>query len=178
MHPTETPIIECARRAPVIGLHVAGEGRLLRFDDMGFPLGCDRELVLGRDPGCDIRAPAIAGVSRKHAALRWQGAQLIVRDLGSTNGTTIDGRLVTGDELLQPSCYLVLGTFELIAVGPDLRVPLMAHSISSMIVEANRVFPSGRKAAARIGVPRETFRRMLKKRLRSTGSARSDERTR
>jgi hypothetical protein len=51
-------------------------------------------LVLGRGSECDVRIED-PGVSRRHAEIRVQGsgpdAQLMVVDLGSTNGTVVDG---------------------------------------------------------------------------------------
>lgn len=62
------------------------------------------QTVLGRDGGCDI---TIAGthLSRRHAELNLRGNRLFVRDLGSANGTFLNGRQITeaevrsGDEL-------------------------------------------------------------------------------
>jgi ABC transport system ATP-binding/permease protein len=50
-------------------------------------------LTLGRDPGCDVVVAADA-VSRRHASLERRGDRLFIRDLGSTNGLSVDGRLV------------------------------------------------------------------------------------
>lgn len=51
-------------------------------------------LVLGRGSECDVRIDD-PGVSRRHAEIRVHGsgpeAQLVVVDLGSTNGTVVDG---------------------------------------------------------------------------------------
>ena len=49
-------------------------------------------MTLGRDPGCDIVVAADA-VSRRHASIERRGDQLLVRDLGSTNGVCVAGRL-------------------------------------------------------------------------------------
>src|SRR3954454_12938095 len=49
-----------------------------------------RSLVLvGRHPHCDVRLPSIR-VSRRHCCLTEDGGAVIVRDLGSTNGTLIN----------------------------------------------------------------------------------------
>jgi pSer/pThr/pTyr-binding forkhead associated (FHA) protein len=37
-------------------------------------------------------------VSYRHAAIRRSGMQWQVKDLGSTNGTTVDGRRIDGDD--------------------------------------------------------------------------------
>ncbi|MCD6060198.1 MAG: hypothetical protein K0S16_509, partial [Moraxellaceae bacterium] len=64
----------------------------------------DGTKVIGRDPGCDI---VIAGahVSRRHAELSMRGGKLWVKDLGSSNGTFVNGKrndetaLKNGDEV-------------------------------------------------------------------------------
>jgi hypothetical protein len=59
-------------------------------------------IVLGRTREADFRVDD-PNVSRQHATLYWEGDQVFVKDLGSTNGTLINGRpvtvgpLVTGD---------------------------------------------------------------------------------
>lgn len=73
------------------------------FGDV-FPLPEGRELVLGRGDGVAIQLRD-DGVSRRHAALRVDGAAAEVRDLGSANGTWLNGarveaaRLGDGDRL-------------------------------------------------------------------------------
>lgn len=50
-----------------------------------------RGLRIGRAPEAEIRIDA-AGISRFHATLRLEGRRLLLTDLGSTNGTRVDGR--------------------------------------------------------------------------------------
>jgi pSer/pThr/pTyr-binding forkhead associated (FHA) protein len=63
------------------------------------------ELTIGRNPGNDILIENV-GVSRRHAVIRWAGGQAVVEDLGSANGTFVNGLRVTrqplkdGDEIL------------------------------------------------------------------------------
>jgi DNA-binding NtrC family response regulator len=58
------------------------------------PIGWERaELFIGRDPECDVCLPD-AKVSRRHARLSRgeAGGAPLLTDLGSRNGTTVDGR--------------------------------------------------------------------------------------
>jgi pSer/pThr/pTyr-binding forkhead associated (FHA) protein len=61
-------------------------------------------LLVGRHLRCDARIDS-RRVSRLHCCLAWDHGELNVRDLGSTNGTRINGRpaeagrLRAGDEL-------------------------------------------------------------------------------
>jgi pSer/pThr/pTyr-binding forkhead associated (FHA) protein len=55
-------------------------------------------LVVGRDPGCElvIEDPR---VSKRHARLGWCDSGWTLEDLGSKNGTTVNGEPATGTEL-------------------------------------------------------------------------------
>jgi pSer/pThr/pTyr-binding forkhead associated (FHA) protein len=78
--------------------------RLVALDDSpDIPL--DRTLVVvGRHPQCDARLGSLR-VSRQHCCLTQAEGEIVVRDLGSTNGIRINGervevgRLRPGDEL-------------------------------------------------------------------------------
>ena len=54
--------------------------------------------VLGRGTDADIRLPD-TGVSRKHVDVQLDGGTVAVEDLGSTNGTLVNGRRVGRQEL-------------------------------------------------------------------------------
>ena len=56
------------------------------------------ELLLGRDRSCAVVLDDPT-VSRRHAHLRYRDGAWIVRDLGSTNGTTVNGASVTRSQL-------------------------------------------------------------------------------
>lgn len=64
-------------------------------------------LLVGRSPSCFLRLSA-AEVSSEHALIQWTGGRWTIRDLGSTNGTYVNGRrlevgvvgaLKAGDEI-------------------------------------------------------------------------------
>lgn len=57
------------------------------------PLQGGREYVLGRLDDCDIHLRD-EGISRRHASLQVEGEGAVVKDLGSANGTYVDGRRV------------------------------------------------------------------------------------
>lgn len=64
-------------------------------------------LVLGRE--CDGLVLADGQVSRRHLELDAHHDGVIATDLGSTNGTFVDGERVTGPTALQPGQTLALG---------------------------------------------------------------------
>jgi pSer/pThr/pTyr-binding forkhead associated (FHA) protein len=73
--------------------------------DEGPDITLDRAMVVvGRDPNCDAQLRSLR-VSRHHCCMARENDQVVVRDLGSTNGIRINGmpvetgRLRPGDEL-------------------------------------------------------------------------------
>ena len=70
-----------------------------------FPLQSDREIVIGRSSDLDMVLVEDM-VSRKHARLTTNGNEIVIQDLGSTNGTFVNGekikrvRLREGDRIL------------------------------------------------------------------------------
>ena len=78
--------------------------RLIALDE-GPDIPLDRAMVVvGRHPQCDARLDSIR-VSRRHCCMAEDHGEILVRDLGSTNGIRINGqrvesgRLRPGDEL-------------------------------------------------------------------------------
>ena len=57
-------------------------------------------IVLGRGAECDVRLSGDETVSHRHCELHLAGGTLAVRDLGSTNGTLLDGTPVPGDHAI------------------------------------------------------------------------------
>jgi hypothetical protein len=78
-------------------------------------LGSD-PMVIGRLPECAI-VLSDPNVSRRHAEIRRVGEAVVVTDLGSTNGTRVNGipvreqHLATGDEVTVGSTTLVYESF-------------------------------------------------------------------
>jgi hypothetical protein len=78
--------------------------RLVAVDE-GPDIVLDRAMVVvGRHPACDARLDSLR-VSRHHCCMMQESGEVVVRDLGSTNGIRINGqrvemgRLKPGDEL-------------------------------------------------------------------------------
>jgi pSer/pThr/pTyr-binding forkhead associated (FHA) protein len=72
-----------------------------------FPLN-KPEMVIGRDVTADIVISDVE-VSRKHAHLIAQQGGYLLEDLGSTNGTVVNGLRLTSPYLLHPGEQIVLG---------------------------------------------------------------------
>ena len=79
-------------------------------------------LVIGRDPQSDVRCDPQRDldVSTRHAALVQSNEEIAVRDLGSMNGTFVNGRRITGDVTVTHGDVIGLG-----AKGPSLEVRML-----------------------------------------------------
>jgi pSer/pThr/pTyr-binding forkhead associated (FHA) protein len=80
------------------------------------------ELVIGRRPGCDIRLD-YENISGKHCNLRFINGIWMVRDLGSTNGTTLNGAPIASEQSVMPDEELGIAghmfTIEYDPAGPE-----------------------------------------------------------
>ncbi|HEX5504947.1 MAG TPA: FHA domain-containing protein, partial [Thermomicrobiales bacterium] len=74
-------------------------------------------LTIGRQDGNDLVLDD-ARISRQHARLEVRGGDLVVTDLGSANGTRINGRAVSGSQPLRPGDVLQLGGTKLRLEAP------------------------------------------------------------
>ena len=71
----------------------------------------EQKIVIGRSRDCDIQL-ADANVSRRHAELRQEGASYWIVDLGSTNGTEVNGKRVERAKL-RDGDKITLGSTEI-----------------------------------------------------------------
>jgi hypothetical protein len=84
------------------------------------------EMILGRDTSADITI-SDAEVSRKHARLFAQGGTYMIEDLGSTNGTFVNGQRLMGPHSLKNGELILFGenvglVFEASAVDMDATI--------------------------------------------------------
>ncbi len=66
-------------------------------------------VTLGRSRQCDVTVDD-PNVSRTHAEVRPRGGSWVLSDLGSTNGSRLNGQRVEGSEVLKPGDEIELGT--------------------------------------------------------------------
>jgi pSer/pThr/pTyr-binding forkhead associated (FHA) protein len=80
------------------------------------------ELTVGRRAGCDIRLD-FENVSGKHAALRMINGVWHVRDLGSTNGTSVNGSRLSSQHAIMPEDEVGIAdhlfTVDYVPSGPE-----------------------------------------------------------
>ncbi len=81
--------------------------RLVSGDGRTYPLQIG-STVIGRGDQANLRLPDV-GISRRHARLDFDGSQVVLTDLGSTNGTMVNGQRVSA-VALNPGDMIQLGT--------------------------------------------------------------------
>jgi len=96
---------------------VATSSFSLIWNDQTLPL-CDGEHIVGRGEECELVIDAET-VSRRHARITVSGGTASIEDLGSTNGTSVNGTLVTGAAPLADGSQVCLGTAKLLVRKRD-----------------------------------------------------------
>src|SRR4029077_3180841 len=91
--------------------------------DGGLPFDLVKALiVVGRKEDCDLRLEH-KSVSKMHCVIVKTDGLLLLRDLGSTNGTRVNGQRVRRAALL-PNDQLSIANYKFrIYLGPDLAAP-------------------------------------------------------
>ena len=80
-------------------------------------------VTIGRDPGCEVALPDDSrSVSREHARIVQEEGRYIIEDLGSTNGTIVNGERVDR-AALEPGDEIEIGKYRLRLLAPDPNSP-------------------------------------------------------
>jgi serine phosphatase RsbU (regulator of sigma subunit) len=111
----------------------------IRGPNIGQRFALDRDgALIGRQPDAAIYLESLA-VSRQHAIIRCDGGTWFVEDMGSSNGTFLNGTRVNGRTELSERDDLQIGPYVLHLQierptpppGPDDREPIVRASISA-----------------------------------------------
>jgi len=124
-----------------------------------FALEAGREIVLGRDPACDIRLQD-TGVSRRHASVLGgpKGARL--RDLGSTNGIFVEG-LKVADCTLEDGQRMQMGMHSALkyCLCDDLEIAYQRRMAESALLDPETGLFNRRHFDDRLGAELDTSQR-------------------
>jgi hypothetical protein len=105
--PNEDPRNKREHEAPLIEIHLQGMGD----GSCAAPIVIDRfPFVLGRRHDCDhaLNSPR---VSRRHCWFLLRGEEVRVEDLGSTNGTYLNGERINTPQVLRKGDLITLDSF-------------------------------------------------------------------
>jgi sigma-B regulation protein RsbU (phosphoserine phosphatase) len=100
-------------------------------------------LVIGRSPDSDVLL-ASDSVSRQHAELIAQGDGWLVRDLGSRNGTGVNGTRIHGERALVPGDVVQIDVFEMMYRSEESslnRPPVVRPRTALTMMEAGAYGP-------------------------------------
>jgi pSer/pThr/pTyr-binding forkhead associated (FHA) protein len=119
------------------------------------------EVIIGRGRDCDLRIRA-RDISRRHCRIAFLETHVVLEDLGSTNGTLLNGKPVTGSQALKPGDIIAIGSARLkvesvgksqesgdSSSGSVTPAHLRAESVgeeASVFVKLNQVPPAGPQA--------------------------------
>lgn len=84
----------------------------LRLETQRYPLR-QGETTIGRSPYCSVQLMSVQA-SREHAAISVSGDVATITDLGSRNGTFVNGRRITSPTRLMIGDKLAIGGLELL----------------------------------------------------------------
>jgi pSer/pThr/pTyr-binding forkhead associated (FHA) protein len=93
----------------------------------GLKIPVDKAIIfIGRHPDCDVVITRSRTISRKHCAIVQVNDSLVLRDLGSTNGVRVNGKLVKKEARFTTGDTVTLGDLEynvkkIKAVEPEKR---------------------------------------------------------
>src|SRR5260370_24140343 len=88
------------------------------------------EVLIGRGADCDLRLKATS-VSRHHCLLRFRGDEASISDLGSSNGTFVNGQRVRSQTTLHSGDEIRVGTVPFVVDLGDRVNPEDAEGIAA-----------------------------------------------
>lgn len=164
--PLARPAAAAPRAAPrpAASATLRGEGA---FAGKSFPLSGKR--VVGRVAGVDIQIEDDS-VSRRHAELEVTSQGVVLRDLGSANGTQVNGEPLQGEVVLATGDSVMFGVTEFVFEAEADAQPQPPASLRSA---TGRPIPSRRGASASAAAPvedEEAAAKKKKKKLLVLGS--------
>lgn len=102
-----------------------------------FELSHDGNILIGRHHNCTIVVDS-EKVSRHHACIRWDGDRFFVEDLGSRNGTLLNGIRIDQSEPLTDSDVIQVGQTEFVfhEGAPAALIDRPSEVVGSVVVES------------------------------------------
>ena len=104
----------------------------------------DRDLmIIGRNPDCDLVLDP-KSVSRKHAAIVRKGREHVIKDLGSTRGTHVNGHRLSEPLVLSNGTVIQLGEVQLLFSTQAVQIQEGEEDQSTVFAAIDMTTPSGR----------------------------------
>ena len=130
------------------------------YEADGFPIS------VGRSSSCDFVIPN-SGISRRHAQIVLDGNDCVLSDVGSSNGTFVDGAIIPDALVLESGMRIQFGTCDFtVEISTDSNPELGAdedHRISTPVPRSNQVQIAGDDHTELLQrPPAEEWERMIK----------------
>jgi len=100
-----------------------------------FPLRMNREIIIGRSSDLDMVLVEDM-VSRRHAKISSSDADVFIQDMGSTNGTFVNGEKIAGRALLHEGDRILVGTSIIKVVAVDATATATSEAEARKKLEA------------------------------------------
>jgi pSer/pThr/pTyr-binding forkhead associated (FHA) protein len=129
-----------------------------------FPLREGQTVTIGRGQECDISIDNTA-ISRQHISLSLQNGAYFLSDLGSTNGSFVNGKKIETNELLAETDTITFGKFTLTParaaestskVSASVAADMMGRDEETVFVSGKKQAPPAPQAKAKTAGPRIT----------------------
>jgi len=98
-------------------------------------------VIIGRSGECDVVLPDQNTISRRHARIERKGNDFILSDLGSLNGTYLNGRRISGSVKVQESDTIFIGRFQIQLKG---RARDLSTEVSIKAASISKQFSNGK----------------------------------
>jgi VWFA-related protein len=114
--PSQPPVAAMAFKSKP----AAGAGKMLRLtvvrgdaDRPPYEVNLTKRLVIGREGNCDVALTGDKEVSRNHCELTLEDEAIRIADLGSKNGTLVNGVPISGSHQLKNDDLILVGKTEM-----------------------------------------------------------------
>lgn len=105
---------------------------ILKFDEREMTIGEDAT-SFGRTTDNTVSFPDNANISRHHAAIEFKDGDFVLTDLGSSNGTTVNGQKIEGETVLNDGDFVTLGNSVIVEFSVEDETPDNAAEDSGMV---------------------------------------------
>ncbi len=110
------------------------------------------QFVIGRSSGCQLR-PQSDAISRQHCVILVSDEGATIRDLGSRNGTIVNGTAIAGETRLATDDQLRVGPLHLLVTVTDDAGVAVKPTDPAAEVKVKRVDPQPEQAAPKAAGP-------------------------
>ncbi|HYO53417.1 MAG TPA: FHA domain-containing protein [Archangium sp.] len=114
---------------------------LLSGPSAGLRYEVQAEATIGRSPSCEIPLPEDDQISRRHARFFVQEGQVRLSDLGSRNGTSVNGARISGEVVLHPGDRVQVGKTTVLVEPPGVASFVDAAPVGASHLPVEEVLP-------------------------------------